>query len=198
MAAASVAAAAAAPPLFPNSPTAASPALLPTPTSPSLVPSIHRFAPSPAPWIRRAAAAPAGRASASESWVRDKVARAGLAPPMESSTGSKVSGRASLSTSWVRDKLVGTKPSYTPPPATRSCAKRILTPSSSPDWNGKKQRYDSPAPTPASDSEDSGSDSELEYYAGPAFLNAAPHPSAIPKPRLHMLRHPKLPTLSCY
>jgi hypothetical protein len=177
--------------------------LLPTPTPASLMPSIHRFAPSPAspaPWIRRAAAAPAGRASASESWVRDKVARAGLAP-MESSTGSKVSGRASLSTSWVRDKLLGTKPSYTPPPATRSCAKRIFTPSSSPDWNGKKQRYDSPAPTPVSDSEDSGSDSELEYYAGPAFLNAAPHPSAIPKPRVHMLRRPKIPTdpvlLSC-
>ncbi|RLN19447.1 vegetative cell wall protein gp1-like [Panicum miliaceum] len=163
---------------------AAAPPLLPTPPSirrfaPLLAPSIRSHAASPAyraPWTRRHAPSPAspapstykdpGRASASESWVRDKQVRAGLAPT-SSTGGSKIPGRASLRNSWVQDKLAGTTPS--------------ATPSSTENCTGKDQRYDSPTPTPSSDSEESDCDSECEYYAGPAFLNAPP-PSALPIP----------------
>ncbi|KAG2549870.1 hypothetical protein PVAP13_9KG248700 [Panicum virgatum] len=145
---------------------AAAPPLLPTPTPSSircftllLAPSTSRHAASPASrasWTRCHAPSPAspapknpGRASVSESWVRDKQVRAGFAPnpSTEARNGSKIPGRASLSSSWMQDKLAGTTPS---------------------------QRYDFPTPTPSSDSEESDCDPECEYYAGPAFLNAPP------------------------
>ncbi|KAG2549899.1 hypothetical protein PVAP13_9KG272826, partial [Panicum virgatum] len=167
---------------------AAAPPLLPTPTpssircfAPLLAPSINRHAASPAfraSWTRRHTPSPAspapknpGRASASESWVRDKQVRAGLAPnpSTEARNGSKIPCRASLSSSWMQDKLASTTPS--------------ATPSSTENCTGKKQRYDFPTPTSSSDNEESDCDSECEYYAGPAFLNALPA-SALPIPTL--------------
>ncbi|RLN40998.1 vegetative cell wall protein gp1-like [Panicum miliaceum] len=138
---------------------AAAPPLLPTPTSirrfaPLLAPAIRSHAASPAyraPWTRRYAPSPAspapsasknpGRASASESWVRDKQVRAGLAPASSTETrsGSKIPGRASLRNSWVQDKLGGTTPSATP--ANSGRGKRSLTPSSTENCTGKEQRY---------------------------------------------------------
>ncbi|TKW36957.2 hypothetical protein SEVIR_1G015251v4 [Setaria viridis] len=157
-----------------------------SPDSPA--PSAPRLAPSPAP------AAPStsnpGRTSASKSWFRDKVARADLALPssLERNAnlalpslpkrikGFKVPGRVSLS--WVKDRVAGSDVL-----ANSGCRKRNLT--SPADNIGKKMRYESPP-----SSEDSSSDSELEFYAGPAFRNAPPA-SSLPIPISLMMRRNK-------
>nr|XP_034570806.1 vegetative cell wall protein gp1-like [Setaria viridis] len=180
-----------------------SPAVIPTPPRPSRliaspaspVPPIHHLPPSlvyvppsrhlaacsldsPAPSAPRLATSPTpaapsasnpGRASARKSWFRDKAARANLALPSspERIKGFKVPGRASLS--WVKDRVASFDVL-----ANRGCCKRNLT--SPADNIGKKMRYESPP-----SSEDSGSDSELKFYAGPAFHNAPPA-SSLPIP----------------
>ncbi|XP_004954578.1 vegetative cell wall protein gp1-like [Setaria italica] len=136
-----------------------------SPDSPA--PSAPHLAPSPAP--AAPSASNPGRTSASKSWFRDKAARADRALPssLERNAnlalpslpkrikGFKVPGRVSLS--WVKDRVAGSDVL-----ANSGCRKRNLT--SPADNIGKKMRYESPP-----SSEDSGSDSELEFYAGPAF-----------------------------
>nr|XP_034580815.1 vegetative cell wall protein gp1-like [Setaria viridis] len=157
-----------------------------SPDSPA--PSAPRLAPSPA------SAAPSasnpGHASTSKSWFRDKAACADLALPSspernanlalpsspERIKGFKVPGRASLS--CVKDRVAGSDVL-----ANSGCLKRNLT--SPADNIGKKMRYESP-----SLSEDSGSDSEPEFYAGPAFRNAPPA-SSLPIPISLMMRRNK-------
>ncbi|CAL4941207.1 unnamed protein product [Urochloa decumbens] len=207
--AAAAAAAAAAPPLFPTPLKASAPASLSIPAPAStcrfaaspdyLTPSARRVSASPlspAPWTRRLAPSPAspspavsknpGRESASRSWVLDKAARAGVAPPspVQTTSGSKIPGRASLSNSWVRDKVAGTTPPDTP--ASSDCSKRSFTPSPSENCTGKEQRYESPSTTPIpssdSDSEDSDYDSESEFYNKPAFVVKAPPAHRLPMP----------------
>jgi hypothetical protein len=129
-----------------------------------------------------------GRASASQSWIRDKSGHATV--PTNIETTRKIPGRASLSENWVRDKLrtSATTVSATVSAPTTNLAiglstinlpvKRIGADSglSSADSCFKKPRYEFL-------SEDSGSESEPEdsFYAGPAFLTA-PHPSCLPMP----------------
>ncbi|XP_004959294.1 vegetative cell wall protein gp1-like [Setaria italica] len=157
-----------------------------SPDSPA--PSAPRLAPSPAP--AAPSASNPGRASTSKSWFRDKAACADLALPSspernanlalpsspERIKGFKVPGRASLS--CVKDRVAGSDVL-----ANSGCLKRNLT--SPADNIGKKMRYESP-----SLSEDSGSDSEPEFYAGPAFRNAPPA-SSLPIPISLMMRRNK-------
>ncbi|CAL4916065.1 unnamed protein product [Urochloa decumbens] len=153
------AAATAAPPMFPTPLKANAPASLsiPAPASTchfaaspdSLAPSARHVSASPLSLRRGPAASPAspspavsknpGRESASESWVLDKAARAGLAPPspVQTTSGSKIPGPASLSNSWVRDKIAGTTPPDTP--ASSECSNRSFTPSPSENCTGKEQ-----------------------------------------------------------
>uniref|UniRef100_A0ACD5ZP83 Uncharacterized protein n=5 Tax=Avena sativa TaxID=4498 RepID=A0ACD5ZP83_AVESA len=75
--------------------------LLPTPTS------CVGLTPPPASYASRrfdGTRKPAGRASSSESWIRDKDKLTGGGVP---SADRKMPGRASLSSSWVEDKKLG-------------------------------------------------------------------------------------------
>ncbi|PVH32558.1 hypothetical protein PAHAL_9G427700 [Panicum hallii] len=107
-----------------------------------------------------------GRASASESWTKDKLA---------ARTSSSVPGRASLSDNWIRDKAerkeigVGRSPSRE---ISLIRAKRTLSraPSVEVERSEKKAKPEEDAEPVA-----------VEYYAGPAFTKA-PHPSEVPLP----------------
>jgi hypothetical protein len=114
-----------------------------------------------------------GRASASESWTKDKLA---------ARTSSSVPGRASLSDNWIRDKAerkeigvkrMGRSPSRKISPVR---AKRTLSraPSVEVERSEKKAK-------PEEDAEPA----VVEYYAGPAFMKA-PHPSELPWPTFPM------------
>jgi hypothetical protein len=125
-----------------------------------------------------------GRASASESWTKDKQLRVGTTSP------SSVPGRASLSEDWTKDKAQRkgeTKTSVEEPERVgRSSWKeeavkaKKRAPSRAPsvevDRSEKKAKPEEGAAEPAT----------VVYYAGPAFLKS-PDPREVPLPKFPLL-----------
>ncbi|XP_071675014.1 uncharacterized protein [Lolium perenne] len=169
------------------------PPLLPTPRS------CIGLAPPPASYVSKKRA---GRATLSESWIKDKLAGGGVSSDrsQESLTKGKVGGgggggesadrnpsempvRASLSSSWVEGKLLGRAGTST------SGVERASRPTWRDGWNGSK-RAASRAPSagrfekkakPPTDEEDDVLDLETPQYAGPTF-SLSPDPSQLPIP----------------
>jgi hypothetical protein len=157
-------------------PAAALPPLLPTPCL--AVPVAGRPSERPVCW---AGNQKSGRASASESWTKDKELRA------RTTTPSSVPGRASLSEDWRKDKAQrkeNTKTSVEEPKRVgrsswreeeeaANAKKRALSraPSVEVGRSEKKAKPEEGAAEPAT----------VAYYAGPAFLKS-PDPSEVPLP----------------
>lgn len=117
-----------------------------------------------------------GRASASESWTKDKL----LA---RTTASSSVPSRASLSQDWTKDKA-----------QRKEETERVGRSSSREDPVGPKKRTLSRAPSVEVDRsekkakpEDAVEPVTVQYYAGPAFLKS-PDPSEVPLPTKFLKR----------
>ncbi|RLN40223.1 uncharacterized protein C2845_PM01G18270 [Panicum miliaceum] len=134
------------------------------------------------------------RASASESWTKDKLA---------ARTSSTVPGRASLSDNWIRDKAARKETEHVERLPSRGIISQIggnaekeeisvERAGRSPSREIGARRALSRAPSveversekkvkPETDAEPVAVAVAVEYYAGPAFIKA-PHPSELPLP----------------
>jgi hypothetical protein len=172
------------------------PPLLPTPRS------CIGLTPPPASYVSKKRA---GRATLSESWIKDKLAGGGVSSDrsQESLTKGKVGGggggessdrnpskmpvRASLGSCWVEGKLLGRAGTST------SGVERASRPTWRDGWNGSKRaasrapsagRFEKKAKPPTDEDEDV-LDLETPQYAGPTF-SLSPDPSQLPIPFLFM------------
>ncbi|KAK1649550.1 hypothetical protein QYE76_067355 [Lolium multiflorum] len=157
------------------------PPLLPTPRS------CIGLTPPPASYVSKKRA---GRATLSQSWIKDKLAGGGGGESSDRNP-SKMPVRASLGSSWVEDKLLGRAG-----PAT-SGVERASRPTWRDDWNGSKRaasrapsadRFEKKAKPPTDDEDDDFLDLETRQYAGPTF-SLSPDPSQLPIPFLFMKAH---------
>jgi hypothetical protein len=155
-------------------PAAALPPLLPTPCL--VVGVAGRASERSVCWVNNKKP---GRASASESWTKDKQLRAGT------TALSSVPGRASLSEDWTKDKAQRKEETK-----TSVDAERVGRSSAREEVIGAKKRASSRALSveidrsekKAKPEESAAEPATIVYYAGPAFLKS-PDPSEVPLPK---------------
>nr|CAB3500482.1 unnamed protein product [Digitaria exilis] len=166
----------------------------PAAAQPPLLPAPPRFAGSAASDRSVWGSKKPGRASASQSWTRDKlVARTAAAVP--------IPGRASLSDSWTRDKTerkeaaiveeqrVGRAPSrgeslIRAKRASSRALSEVVERSekkAKPEENAAANKLDGDAEKPEENAEAKKLDGDVVFYAGPAFIKS-PDPSEVPLP----------------
>ncbi|KAK1649549.1 hypothetical protein QYE76_067354 [Lolium multiflorum] len=153
------------------------PPLLPTPRS------CLGLTPPPAQYVSKKRP---GRATLSESWVKDKLVGGG--GESADRNPSKMPVRASLGSSWVEDKLLGRAGTST------SRVERASRPTWRDGWSKRAasrapsaDRFEKKAKPPTDEDEDV-LDLETPQYAGPTF-SLSPDPSQLPIPFLFMKAH---------